>query len=72
MPKKNAREMDAYFFHQGTATEAYSYLGCQTERVGSKGEGYRYAFRTWAPSAHAVFLVSDRTGWGAGYHQELH
>ena len=66
MQKTNKSELDAYFFHQGTATEAYLYLGCHAERIDAEGESYRYIFRTWAPSAHAVFLVSDRTGWEEG------
>ncbi len=51
----------SYYFHQGTNFNAYKYLGCNLIEK-SKG-GYTYAFRTWAPSADSVELVSDFCGW---------
>ena len=54
----------AYYFHQGTSCTAYEYMGCHLlqREMGL----YRYAFRTWAPMAHKVTLLSDRTGWSEG------
>ena len=52
--------LDSYYFHQGTNFEAYKFLGCNMELVDGK---YRYYFRTWAPNAYSVGLVSDFTGW---------
>ncbi len=54
---------DEFLFHQGTNYTAYRYLGCHVER---DGNGYRYTFRTWAPSAHAVSVVSDFSDWDRG------
>ena len=52
--------LDSYYFHQGTNYESYNFLGCNLEMADGK---YRYCFRTWAPNAHGVGLVSDFTGW---------
>ena len=49
-----------YYFHQGTNFMAYEYLGCN-RRI-DKGV-YVYSFRTWAPNAERVSLVSDFHGW---------
>ena len=55
--------LPAYLFHQGTNYTAYDYLGCHR----LEGEDpVRTAFRTWAPNAKAVSLVSDFTGWEEG------
>ena len=62
--KDKAKNMAAYFFHQGTSDSAYLYLGCHLEKKDS--EGYTYAFRVWAPSASYVTLVSDFTDWDTG------
>ena len=53
--------LDSYYFHQGTNYESYNFLGCNLE--GKDNGKFRYAFRTWAPNAHSVGLVSDFTGW---------
>ena len=53
-------EMAGYLFHQGTNFHAYRYLGCTLTRDGTD---YIYSFRTWAPNASTVGLVSDFTGW---------
>jgi 1,4-alpha-glucan branching enzyme len=50
----------AYYFHQGTNFYAYDFLGVQREKTNGK---YQYTFRTWAPNAHSVALVSDFVGW---------
>ena len=56
-------DLPAYLFHQGTNYTAYDYLGCH----GEEREGiYVYTFRTWAPNARRVALVSDFTDWEAG------
>lgn len=54
----------AYYFHQGSSSAAYEYLGCHllTAETGK----YQYVFRVWAPSAHGVSLVCERTGWDTG------
>ncbi len=53
-------EMAGYFFHEGTNYYAYRYLGCMSE---FDKDRYVYTFRTWAPNAISVGLVSDFTGW---------
>ena len=55
-----------YFFHQGTNFHAYDYLGCHLRREESGGTPYVYVFRTWAPNASEVRLVSDFTDWSEG------
>ena len=52
--------LDSYYFHQGTNYEAYKFLGCNLEIVDGI---FRYSFRTWAPNAHGVSLISDFVGW---------
>ena len=53
-------ELAPYYFHQGTNFNAYEYLGCSLKMRGKK---YVYTFRTWAPNATAVSLISDFSGW---------
>ncbi len=62
--KKEKAEEAAYYFHQGTSSTAYRYLGAHL--LDSGKAGYRYVFRIWAPSADGVSLVSDHTGWDNG------
>ena len=50
----------AYYFHEGTNYRAYEYLGCNMKKRGKK---FVYSFRTWAPSADSVSVVSDFCGW---------
>ncbi len=52
-----ATEQAAYFFHQGTSTYAYRYLGVHREEDGA------YVFRVWAPNATRIFLIGDFNGW---------
>ena len=52
--------LDLYYFHQGTNFQAYKFLGCNVENVDGR---FRYSFRTWAPNAHSVGLISDFTSW---------
>ncbi|MBR5144850.1 MAG: 1,4-alpha-glucan branching protein GlgB [Clostridia bacterium] len=54
-------DFGSYLFHQGTNYHSYEFLGCMLEMVDGK---YQYIFRTWAPNAHSVGLVSDFSGWG--------
>ena len=54
----------AYYFHQGTNFRAYEYLGVHLT-FGEDGER-RYVFRTWAPNADRVALISDFTDWNEG------
>ena len=49
-----------YYFRQGTSTRAYDYLGCNLVR---RGGSFTYSFRTWAPNAIKVELISEFTGW---------
>ena len=53
-------ELALYHFHQGNNYSSYNYLGCN---LISRDDKYHYAFRTWAPNANAVSLVSDFSGW---------
>ena len=64
MEKRNELDAAPYFFHQGTSDSAYLYLGCHL--VSSSRKKYEYAFRTWAPHASFVTLVSDFTDWSLG------
>ena len=52
--------MAGYLFHQGTNFHSYRYLGCTLKCDANR---YVYAFRTWAPNALSVGLVSDFAGW---------
>lgn len=56
----SATELASYLFHQGTNFRAYEYLGCSLLMQDGK---YEYTFRTWAPNAISVGLVSDFSGW---------
>ncbi len=57
--QKNCSDAE-YLFHQGTNYYAYNYLGVTVEE---KNKKYVYTFRTWAPNAYSVALVSDFFGW---------
>ena len=54
--------MASYYFHQGTNYNSYKYLGCNVSILKRK---YIYTFRTWAPSAASVSIVSDFGGWNS-------
>ena len=58
-------DLGSYYFHQGTNYRAYEYLGCSLAIVDGK---YEYTFRTWAPNAKSVGLISDFSGW----HRSIH
>lgn len=55
--------VDAYYFHQGTATRIYEYLGAHF-LFETEGK-YRYAFRTFAYRAERVEVAGDFNSWGA-------
>ena len=49
-----------YYYHTGTSTRAYEFLGCHPEqRDGVDG----FVFRVWAPNAQAVSVVGDFNYW---------
>ncbi len=54
-------ELAAYYFHQGTTTYAYDYLGAHYKEDKT---GRYWTFRTWAPHAHAIAIVGDFNDWG--------
>ena len=49
-------EQAPYFFHQGTSTHAYDYLGAHRENG-------QFLFRVWAPNADFVSVVGDFNAW---------
>ncbi len=53
-------DLASFYFHQGTNFHSYEYLGCTSSISDGK---YTYYFRTWAPKADSVGLVSDFCGW---------
>ncbi len=50
----------AFLFHQGTNFSAYDYFGVNLSK---NKDSYIYSFRTWAPNADSVSVVSDFLGW---------
>ncbi len=60
-------DLAAYYFHQGTTTYAYDYLGA---RYSDGKNGRFWIFRVWAPNARHVEVVGDFNGWGDGYPME--
>ena len=54
-------DLALYHFHQGNNFCSYDFLGCNF--ISSYDVGYHYAFRTWAPNALSVSLVSEFAGW---------
>ncbi len=56
-----------YYFHQGTNYTSYKYLGCNREKDGNE---FIYSFRTWAPSADSVAILSDLYGWNSPVYME--
>ena len=55
---KNASDFPLYLFHQGTNYHSYDLLGCQFDSKTGIA-----VFRTWAPSASAVYLAGDFNDW---------
>ncbi len=56
-------DKERYYFHEGTSSTAYHYLGAHASCV---DEEYHYTFRVFAPQAERVFLVAEFTDWGEG------
>ena len=59
----NNSNLAAYYFHQGTNFHSYEYFGVNLELIDGK---FIYSFRTWAPNADEVRLVSDFSDWNDG------
>ncbi len=59
-PVSPENDQAPYFFHQGTNTRAYEYMGAH---LLSQEPRYRYVFRVWAPHADSVFIIGDFNGW---------
>lgn len=62
-----SNNLASYYFHQGTNFYSYEYLGCNMSVEDGK---FVYTFRTWAPHAERVALVSDIYGWNSPYPLE--
>lgn len=59
-----AGDLAAYYFHQGTNTYAYDYMGVHRLREEEEtGKGYLYVFRTFAYRASAVGVTGDFSSW---------
>ena len=56
-------DLAPYYFHQGTSTRAYEYLGAHAETADGKTV---WTFRVWAPNADSVSVVGDFFDWSAG------
>lgn len=58
--KEHKNDMAPYFFHQGTSTKAYEYLGAHfCEKDGEQG----VMFSVWAPHAVSVSVVGCFNDW---------
>ena len=57
---RTENELADYYFHQGTNTYAYAYMG--VHRSGTEGD-YLYVFRTFAYRAARIEVVGDFNGW---------
>ena len=61
--REGETEASLYYFHEGTATEAYRLMGAH---VVCEENGFLYTFRVFAPRAEEVTVVSDFFGWEIG------
>ncbi len=61
--KKRDLQTDGYYFHSGTATHAYEFLGVHKEDAS-------FVFRTWAPNAFSAFVVGDFNDWSESHPME--
>ena len=57
-------DLAAYYFHQGTTTYAYDYLGAH---YAEDKNGCSWTFRVWAPNAYRIEVVGDFNDWGEGF-----
>lgn len=55
-------DMAPYYFHQGTSSHAFEYLGAH------RLDGDSFVFRVWAPNADFVSLVGDFNDWNTESH----
>ncbi|MBE6650429.1 MAG: 1,4-alpha-glucan branching protein GlgB [Ruminococcaceae bacterium] len=55
-----SENLATYYFHQGTTTHAFDYMGVHRENDG------KYTFRVWAPNADYVSVVGDFNSWDPG------
>lgn len=60
----NDNNLASYYFHQGTNFSSYKYLGCNIHVEDGR---YCYTFRTWAPHAESVAVISEIYGWNSPY-----
>ncbi len=56
----NSESKDAFYFHEGTSTRAYDYLG--VNKITDENR-YSYTFRVFAPNAIYVDIVGDFSDW---------
>ena len=63
--RENDGALAPYYFHQGTTTYAYAYMGAHSAEGENRGERV-WTFRVWAPNAESVSLVGDFCGWSEG------
>ena len=56
--EKKQENLAAFYFHQGTNSRAFDYLGAHRA-------GDRIVFRVWAPNAEAVSVCGEFNGWNA-------
>ncbi|MBE6601881.1 MAG: 1,4-alpha-glucan branching protein GlgB [Ruminococcaceae bacterium] len=61
VPFSTDGEQAPYFFHQGTSSRAYEYLGVHRK------DG-AFVFRVWAPNAEYVSVCADFNGWSRDAH----
>lgn len=61
------RDLALYYFHEGTSSAAYRLMGAHIE---PRDGGFLYTFRTFAPHAETVSVVSDFFGWETGRAME--
>ena len=54
--KKQSNDKAPFYFHEGTSTKAYEYLGAHKCDEG-------FVFRVWAPNADYVSIVGDFNHW---------
>lgn len=53
-------DLPVYYFHQGTSSKAYEFLGAH------RRGGDSVVFRVWAPNAVSVSVVGDFNNWDGG------
>ena len=54
-------DLAAFYFHQGSNSRAYDYLGAHPAENG-------FVFRVWAPNAEYIAVCGDFNGWDRGAH----